>query len=75
MIGAAARWWWVPVIGVLAFVTVRQHDQLVTWRLKDKDQQAVEAQLRRDVSDRDTIINAHADREAGDAGAFKPATG
>lgn len=50
-------------------VIVRQHDDLVTRRLKEKDQQAIEAQLRRDVIDRDARIHRNADREAGDAGA------
>ena len=52
----------------LGTVIVLQHDALVTWRLKDKDQQAIQAQLRRDVSDRDARIHRNANREAGDAG-------
>lgn len=55
-------------IGLLAWLSLSQHDQLVTWRLKDKDQQAREFNLRRDIQDRDKKIVARASAEAGDRG-------
>lgn len=55
-------------IVALGALLVSQHDQLVTWRLKDKDQQAVVGNLRRDIRDRDKIIRATASAEAGDRG-------
>lgn len=58
----------LALIAGLGGVTLTQHDKLVTWRLKDKDQQAVILHLRRDVADRDSRILATAGREYGDAG-------
>lgn len=55
-------------IVVLTWLCLGQHDQLVTWRLKDKDQQAVAFNLRRDIQDRDRKILATASAEAGDRG-------
>jgi hypothetical protein len=55
-------------IALLGWLVVTQHDQLVTWRLKDKDQQAVEYNLRQDIRDRDAKILATASAEAGDRG-------
>jgi len=55
-------------IGMLAWLCLGQHDQLVTWRLRDKDQQAVAFNLRRDIQDRDRQIRATASTEAGDRG-------
>lgn len=68
MTSILAAWWRPAAIAALAVIVVFQHDQLVTWRLKDKDQQAVEAQLRRDVGDRDRQFRERADGEAGDRG-------
>jgi len=56
------------VIGLLGWLCLGQHDQLVTWRLKDKDQQAREFNLRRDIQDRDKTILSTASAEAGDRG-------
>lgn len=58
---------WV-LAGVLGLLTLLQHDQLVTWRLKDKDQQAREFNLRRDIAERDRKILARAGDEADDRG-------
>ncbi|ATC25226.1 hypothetical protein [Caulobacter vibrioides] len=58
---------WV-LAGVLGLLTLYQHDQLVTWRLKDKDQQAREYNLRRDIGERDRKILARAGDEADDRG-------
>lgn len=55
-------------IVVLAWLCLGQHDQLMTWRLKDKDQQAVAFNLRRDIRDRNDKIRATASAEAGDRG-------
>jgi len=55
-------------LGFLAVLALHQHDQLVTWRLKDKDQQAVAFNLRRDIGDRDRQIDARATDEAADRG-------
>lgn len=55
-------------IVVLGLLTLTQHDQLVTWRLKDKDQQAVAFNLRRDIQERDDKIRSAASAEAGDRG-------
>jgi hypothetical protein len=55
-------------IVVLGWLCLGQHDQLVTWRLKDKDQQAIAYNLRQDIQDRDKIIRATASAEAGDRG-------
>lgn len=55
-------------IVVLAWLWLGRHDQLVTWRLKDKDQQAIAFNLRRDIQDRDAKIRATASAEAGDRG-------
>ena len=55
-------------IALLFAIVLRQHDQLVTWRLKDKDQQAVVVNLHRDVQERDAKITATASSEAGDRG-------
>lgn len=54
--------------GVLGILALHQHDQLVTWRLKDKDQQAREFNLRRDIQDRDRRVLKRADDEADDRG-------
>lgn len=56
------------LILLLSGLAVKQHDDIVTWRLRDKDQQAIAAQLRRDVADRDQRIIQVAGREYGDAG-------
>jgi len=56
------------LLAASAAVMLRQHDDLVTWRLKDKDWQAIEVGLRRDIRDRNDKINAVAGREYGDAG-------
>ena len=66
--GIAARFGPWVLAGVLALLALHQHDQLVTWRLKDKDQQAREFNLRRDIQDRDRRILARADDEASDRG-------
>lgn len=58
---------WIAIV-FMAALLVRQHDQLVTWRLKDKDQQAVAFNLRRDIAGRDAKVLARADAEAGDRG-------
>jgi hypothetical protein len=58
---------WV-LVGILGFLSLRQHDQLVTWRLKDKDQQAVEFNLHRDVAERDAQVGKRAAGEAADRG-------
>lgn len=58
---------WI-LAGVLGLLAVHQHDQLVTWRLKDKDRQAVEFNLHRDVADRDQRIRDRAGDEASDRG-------
>jgi hypothetical protein len=58
---------WI-LAGVLGLLALHQHDQLVTWRLKDKDQQAVEFNLHRDVADRDRRIGDRAIGEAADRG-------
>ncbi|MDR7231414.1 hypothetical protein J2X45_002514 [Caulobacter sp. BE264] len=58
---------WALAIG-LGLLALNQHDQLVTWRLKDKDQQAREYNLRRDVADRDRQILDRAAGEADDRG-------
>lgn len=58
---------WV-LSAVLAGVVLDQHDQLVAGRLKDKDQQAVEFNLRRDVADRDRRVVERAAGEADDRG-------
>ena len=63
--GAAAG---VAIIAALGGLALHQHDQLVTWRLKDKDQQAVAFNLRRDIADRDRKVDERADVEAGDRG-------
>jgi hypothetical protein len=47
-------------------VILRQHDDLVTARLHDKDQQAIIYNLGRDIGDRDAKVNARAIGEAGD---------
>lgn len=54
---------------VLGLLALHQHDQLVTWRLKDKDQQAREFNLRRDIQDRDRRVLERAGDEADDRGA------
>lgn len=58
---------WAACVG-LALLVLTQHDQLVTWRLKDKDQQAVAFNLRRDILDRDAKIRGRATDEAADRG-------
>lgn len=58
---------WV-LAAVLGLLSLRQHDQLVTWRLKDKDQQAREFNLRRDIQDRDRRVLERAGDEADDRG-------
>lgn len=69
--GAAllARWGPWAAIALLVLLSLRQHEQLVTWRLKDKDQQAIAYNLRRDLGDRDRVIIARSAAEAGDRGA------
>lgn len=56
------------IIAGLGALTVKQHDDLVTWRLKDKDQQAVAFNLRRDIQDRDRRLLERAAGEADDRG-------
>ena len=70
MIGALALRFgpWIAAV-LLALLALIQHDQLVTWRLNDKDQQARIYNLGRDIAERDTRIQSRADREAADAGA------
>ena len=58
---------WAAIV-VLCLLSLSQHDQLVTWRLKDKDQQAVAFNLRRDIQERDDKIRSTASAEAGDRG-------
>ena len=58
---------WIVIAFLLGLVVV-QHDKLVTWRLKDKDQQAVAFNLRRDILERDAKIRSTASAEAGDRG-------
>lgn len=58
---------WV-LAGVLGLLALHQHDQLVTWRLKDKDQQAREYNLRRDIEERDQRVHERAAGEANDRG-------
>ena len=58
----------LALIASLSGVILVQHDKLVTWRLKDKDQRAVISHLGRDVADRDRRILETASREYGDAG-------
>ena len=55
-------------IVVLGWLALIQHDQLVTWRLKDKDQQAVIFNLRGDIVRRDAKVTDRATAEAGDRG-------
>lgn len=55
-------------IGVLAWVCLVQHDKLVTRRLKDKDQQAVQYNLRCDIGERDRAIIGRSQTEAADRG-------
>ncbi|PHY20943.1 hypothetical protein [Caulobacter sp. BP25] len=64
-----------PVAGVAAIVilglggvVLKQRDDLVVWRLKDKDQQAREYNLRRDIDERDRKVIARAGDEADDRG-------
>jgi hypothetical protein len=56
------------LIALLGWLVLTQHDQLVTWRLKDKDQQARIYNLGRDIEERDAMILATASAEAGDRG-------
>lgn len=58
---------WVAMAFLIGLVVI-QHDQLVTWRLKDKDQQAVIFNLRGDVARRNAKIDERASAEASDRG-------
>lgn len=58
---------WLAIVVLLALIAC-QHDQLVTWRLRDKDQQAVAFNLRRDIQERDAKAADRAVSEAGDRG-------
>lgn len=58
----------LAIVALEGAVIVKQHDDLVTWRLRDKDQQAVVFNLRRDLADRDARILVRAGVEAGDRG-------
>lgn len=58
---------WV-LAGVLGLLALHQHDQLVTARLAAKDQAAVVYNLRRDIQDRDSKIQARAAGEAAHRG-------
>lgn len=63
---AAVAWRVAPwaLAVALACIVWIQHDQVVTFRLKDKDQQAIAYNLRRDIGDRDQKIVDRAGAEA-----------